>query len=235
MPHIYLAMAQSRKSISRFLLEIFSIFLGVTIAFFADHWNEQRKERVIEEKTLKEITVELKEDLIDLRLNMTGHTRGIKAIDMFVKYSHNEPVDYDSLGLFYPRLYSEYLSITNTTAYETLRSRGIQIISNDELRGDIVNLYDFAYEIIEKLEEGYEPTQFHRNYFDDISDYFKVYMKVENDQVRFIKAHQGTPDAKTLLIFKEIKFWRNFILSSYADTEKKILQLIEDIDTELEQ
>lgn len=228
-------MAQSRKSLSRFLLEIFSIFLGVTIAFFADHWNEQRKERVIEQKTLKEISVELKEDIVDIRGNMRGHKLGINAIDLFVKYSHNESVNHDSLGIFYQRLYSEYLSITNTTAYETLRSRGIQIISNDTLRADIVTLYDFSYEIIQKLEEGYYPTQFHRNYFDDISDYFKEYMEVEDDQIRFIKAHRGKPDAKMMLILKEIKFWRNFILTSYVDTEKKILQLIEDIDTELEQ
>jgi hypothetical protein len=133
-------MAKSKPSISRFVLEIFSIFLGVTIAFLANHWNEQMKERKVERKTLEEIRAGLKSDTNDILSNIGGHSLGLKSIDMFERYVHNEPVDYDSLGLFFRRLYSDYLSITNTTAYETLQSRGLEIISNDALRSEIVDV-----------------------------------------------------------------------------------------------
>lgn len=226
-------MAKSSNSVSRFVLEIFSIFLGVTIAFLANHWNEQRKERIIERKTLEEISLELQSDLSDIRNNMNGHNLGIDAVDMFQDYNHGKSVNYDSLSIYFERLYRDYISITNTTAYETLRLRGIEIITNDQLRADIVDLYDFAYEIIQKLEEEYYPAQFHKNYFDDISAHYKDYMAIEGQRIRFIKPYQGTPDQKMLLILREIKQWRLFNLLSYQEAEKKILKLIEDIDTEL--
>lgn len=227
-------MAKSNNSLSRFILEIFSIFLGVTIAFLANHWNEQRKERIIEEKTLAEIMVELESDIVDIRNNMNGHKLGLDAVALFERYCQGEKVDYDSLSLYYDRLYSDYISITNTTAYETLRSRGIEIITNDRLRADIVELYDFAYEIIQKLEEEYYPAQFHQNYFDEISDYFKDKMVIEGDVVRFVKPHGGQPDTKMLLILRQIRRWRLFIIVSYRESEQKITQLIQDIETELE-
>lgn len=226
-------MPKSRNSLSRFVLEIFSIFLGVTIAFLASHLNEQRKERLIERKTLQEVIIELKSDISDIRTNMSGHKLGIEAVTLFQNYSNGEAVNYDSLSIYFDRLYRDYISITNTTAYETLRSRGIEIISNDQLRADIVELYDFAYEIIQKLEEEYYPAQFHKNYFDDISDYFEEYIEVEGDNIKFIKPHRGKPNAKMLLILREIKQWRMFNITSYEETEKKILKLIDDIETEL--
>ncbi|MCE7993341.1 MAG: hypothetical protein HEP71_15250 [Roseivirga sp.] len=228
-------MAKSRRSVSRFVLEIFSIFLGVTIAFLANHWNEQRKERIIERKTLKEISIELKSDIRDIRGNIMGHKLAIEAVNVFQRYNHGEVVAYDSLNIYFDRLYRDYISITNTTAYETLRSRGIEIISNDQLRADIVELYDFAYEIIQKLEEDYYPAQFHRNYFNDISEYYKKYMEIEGDDIRFIKPHQGKPDPKMLLILREIKQWRLFNIASYEQTEEKIIKLIQDINTELDE
>ncbi len=228
-------MTKSRNSVSRFVLEIFSIFLGVTIAFLANHWNELRKERIIERKTLEEIAIELQSDLSDIRNNMNGHELGIDAVNMFQDYNHGKPVNYDSLSIYFERLYRDYVSITNTTAYETLRLRGIEIITNDQLRADIVNLYDFAYEIIQKLEEEYYPAQFHKNYFNDISEYYKEYIEIEGQRIRFVKPHKGKPDQKMLLILREIKQWRLFNLMSYQETEKGILKLIEDIETELNQ
>lgn len=226
-------MTKSRTSVSRFVLEIFSIFLGVTIAFLANHWNEQRKERIIERKTLKEISVELELDLRDIRGNVTGHKLAIEAVTMFQRYSNGETVDYDSLSIYFDRLYRDYISITNTTAYETLRSRGIEIISNDQLRADIVELYDFAYEIIQKLEEDYYPAQFHRNYFNELAEYYKEYLNIEGDTIRFSKPHRGKPDPKMMLILKEIKQWRLFNIASYEQAEEKIIKLMQDINTEL--
>lgn len=227
-------MAKPRTSLSRFILEIFSIFLGVTIAFLASHWNDQRKERVIERKTLEEISIELNSDINDIRGNMSGHRLGIEAVSLFQAYTVGEPVAYDSLNSSFDRLYRDYIAITNTTAYETLRSRGIEIISNDQLRADIVELYDFAYEIIQKLEEEYYPAQFHRNYFDDISEYFTEYMEIEGDTIRFVKPHRRNPDPQIMLILREIKQWRKFNIAAYEEAEKKILKLIDDIEIELD-
>ena len=226
-------MSKSKFGASRFVLEIFSIFLGVTIAFLANHWNELRKDRITERKILAELSVELDSDLSDILNNINGHREGLKAVDLFEKYCRGEQVDLELLGLYFERLHRDYISITNTTAYETLKSRGIEIISNEKLRFDIVNLYDFDYEILEKLEEQYYPAQFHQNYFTVLIKHFKSYLEVKDGQVVFLKKYNRPPDAEIMMIFREIRSWRNFLIDSYDQSIEHINDLKDQIQKEL--
>lgn len=216
-----------------FILEIFSIFLGVTIAFLANHWNEVRKDRITEQKILAELKVELITDLSDVQNNINGHKMGLKAVNLFQRYCSGREVNRDSLGLFYERLHRDYLSITNTTAYETLKSKGLEIITNEELRNDIVRLYDFEYEILEKLEEQYRPAQFHQNYFTILNKHFKNHMKVEGGRIIFTKPYGQKPDTEIMMIFREIGNWRNFLSASYEQAQQSIVDLTKQIDAEL--
>lgn len=221
------------SSVYYFILEIFSIFLGVTIAFLASHWNDVRKDRITEQKILAELKVELVTDLSDVRNNINGHQLGLKAVDLFQRYCSGKQVSLDSLGLFYERLHRDYLSITNTTAYETLKSKGLEIITNEKLRNDIVRLYDFEYEILEKLEEQYRPAQFHENYFSILNRHFKNHMKVEGNRIIFMKSYGQKPDTEIMMIFREIDSWRNFLIASYMQSQQSIVSLTKQINTEL--
>ena len=228
-------MAKSRPPISRFVLEIFSIFLGVTIAFLANHWNDQRKERILEEKILREINVELASDLTDLNQNIYGHQQGIVAVKLFRRYIKGEAVDLDSLSSYFERLYRDYISITNTTGYEMLRSRGLEVIRKDERRAEIVNLYDFKYEIITKLEEEYHPAQFHKNYFETLSHFFKDYIDIDETFIHFTRPYQGPPDQEIMLILREIQNWRTFLIDSYSLSIESISHLQKAISTEVDE
>ena len=227
-------MPKPKAPASRFILEIFSIFLGVTIAFLANHWNEQRKERILEDKMLNGIYNELEADVRDIQLNINGHEQGLVAIKLFQRYCESEPVDFDSLGLYFKRLYRDYISIANTSTYETLKSRGLQIISNDQLRSRIVELYDFNYEITQKLEEGYFPSQFHQNYFGEIASHFKNHIELEGSNVRIVKPYGKSPDPEMMLILSEIFDWRQFSIQAYQQNLDVIKTLREDLKAELD-
>lgn len=216
-----------------FILEIFSVFLGVTIAFLANHINEVRKNDVIEAKILKELKVELSLDLMDVQNNINGHNLGIEAVDRFQRYCRGEIVNYDSLGVSYDRLYIDFVSITNTTAYETLRGKGLEIITNDKLLSEIVRLYDFEYEILEKLEEQYQPAQFHQNYFKMMNSHFKEHMEVRDGQVVFTKPYGKKADTEIMMIFRDINLWRNFLVSAYEQAKTSITSVSSQIDEEL--
>ena len=225
----------NRKNIApRFLLEIASIFLGVTIAFLANHWNEQRKEKIIERNVLQEIYAELQLDIADLSGNRRGHELGIRAVNLFESFSKDEPVGLDTMGSYFERMYRDYISLTNTTAYENLRSRGFELIKNEKLRSDILLVYDYNYEAIKKLEEDYYPAQFHANYFEKIMEYFGPYIEIENNNIRVVRPFRGKADAELLLIFKEIRQWRYFSIQAYDAALKAIEQLREDIKKELD-
>jgi len=227
-------MKKKRNSgISYFLLEIFSVFLGVTIAFLANHLNEVRKDNIAEQKILAELKVELALDLLDIEGNIGGHKLGIEVVDLFRRYCNGKEVDYDSLGMFYEHLYKDYLSISNTTAYETLKAKGIGIVTNEELRNNIVRLYDFEYEVLEKVEEQYQPAQFHQNYFNILTRHFKNHMEFKNGRVVFVKPYGKKPDTEIMMIFKEISYWRNLLLISYEQTVKSIDKVSIQIDEEI--
>lgn len=227
-------MSKPKKRLSGFLLEIISIFLGVTIAFLANHLNEIRKDRIAEGKVLEEMRVELSSDRNDIMNNLNGHKQGLKAIDLFERFCLKEPVDMDSLGMYFERLYRDYVSISNTTAYESLKSRGLEIISNENLRTNIVQLYDFNYEILEKLEEQYFPAQFHENYFFKLTNHFKKYLEVKGRRVRVVRKYNQPVDAEIMMIFKEIDSWRNLLIDVYGQSLDQIGVLIKQIEDEIE-
>lgn len=227
-------MKKKRSSgISYFLLEIFSIFLGVTIAFLANHLNEVRKDKIAEQKILAELKVELASDLTDIEDNIGGHKLGVKVVDLFRRYCNGREVDYDSLGIFYEHLYKDYLSISNTTAYETLKSKGLDIVTNEKLRNEIVRLYDFEYEVLEKVEEQYQPAQFHQNYFTILTRHFKNHMELKNGRVVFLKPYGKKPDTEIMMIFKEISYWRSVLLISYEQTVQSIASVSSQIEEEI--
>ncbi|OEJ99816.1 hypothetical protein [Roseivirga misakiensis] len=227
---------KSNLGLRFFILEIFSIFLGVTIAFLANHWNDLRKDRISEQKILVEIKKELEADLSDIKTNIGGHERGLAAVALFQKYCTGQEVSFDSLSANYSRLYRDYISITNTTAYESLKSKGLDIISNEKLRNDIVLLYDFEYEVLEKLEEQYQPAQFHQNYFTTLTEHFKDYITFDqNGQLFFNKKYQKEIDTEIMMILKEIKDWRGFLTRAYMQTVDRVVSVSQAIDKEIEE
>ena len=94
----------------RYLFEFLSIFIGVTMAFTLERCNENRRDRVSENKTLIEISNGLHSDLEDLELNMKGHHIGIKACHFFRKAIRNEWIDQDSVGYYYHYLLRDFIS-----------------------------------------------------------------------------------------------------------------------------
>ena len=60
----------------------------------------------------------------------------------------NKKVNSDSLMTYYRDLTRDFISIQNTAGYETLKSRGLELIKNDSLRLQIITLYEYNYKIL---------------------------------------------------------------------------------------
>ena len=71
-------MAGKTKSevFNKFLLEFFSIFIGVFAAFALDNWNDNRKDHITEISLLEEINRGLEQALADIHVNIMGHENG---------------------------------------------------------------------------------------------------------------------------------------------------------------
>lgn len=221
----------------KYLLEFLSIFFGVSLAFYLNIWNEDRKSFFSETKTLEEIRNGLMLDLEDFRSNRSGHQQGLEAIKYFRRLVLGSEVSGDSITLYYHMLLRDFISVQNKSAYESLKSKGLETIKDDSLRLAIISLHDFHYEIIEKLEETYSENQFNANYFEPINNIFAPYFKF-NEEGMLSGLEQPLTLSKTernhlLIYLMRMEINRRYTMYFYDEMEQRVGALIEEIESQL--
>jgi len=225
------------KNWKKYAFEFLSIFIAVISAFALNNWNDNRNNRNAENKILSEINNGLEKDLEDIRSNKMGHHAGIKAVVYFRSLIANKPVSKDSLMLHYFNMTRDYVSAQNTSGYETLKSRGLELIQNDSLRTKIISLYEYDYNTLRKLEEDYYELQFQENYFKEINSSISQNLQFNEDKlITGIKVPlELEPNKEKVLLtyLWKIQVNRNFILQYYTGVEGKIEKIRTEIEKEL--
>jgi hypothetical protein len=132
--------------------EIVLVVIGILIALQINTWNEERKTRIIETKTLKEIRANLELDLLELNSDIAIMDSIRLAGDFVIDYlkNHDEPSDAFNYAVEITRINPHF--DPNQGGYSLLNSKGIDIISNDSLRGSISKLYESNYPYYAKYE-----------------------------------------------------------------------------------
>jgi hypothetical protein len=100
-----------------------------------------------------------------------GHELGLKASHYWRNYINGDTVNTDSVVVYYFSLLRDFISVQNTSGYENLKSRGLELIQDDSLRNAIIALYEYDYNTLKTFEEEYNETQFHSNYFKELNQY----------------------------------------------------------------
>lgn len=222
----------------KYSLEFFSIFFAVISAFALNNWNDHRKDNEAEAKILSEIVNGLKKDGEDIASNITGHEQGLAACKYWRRTINGEELNQDTIGPYYYALTRDFVSIQNTSGYETLKSRGFELLDNDSLRSKIISLYEYEYQILEKLEEEYAENQFHTHYFPRFNDWIAPHLNIDVDSnvVRLSSpiALDETQQKILLSYLWKIQMNRGFMLGAYHDVQAKIAALREEIEVELE-
>lgn len=221
----------------KYAFEFLSIFIAVISAFALNNWNDNRRENKAEEKILLEIQNGLEKDLVDLEVNVAGHKQGIRSCQFWRKIIQNEPVSQDTLQMKYIQLTRDFTSLQNVSGYQTLKSKGLEILDNDSLRSALIALYEYDYYTLKKLEEGYEEMQFQRNYFKEINTMIAPYFEYD-EKGNLIKVEtpvELTEKEKKIFMsyLMKIELNRKFILRFYRMVEKKVNELRQSIEKEL--
>ena len=123
--------------------EIVLVVIGILIALSINNWNENRKERRIETVILTNIRKDLIQTKEDLTNNIKAHKSQFKIYNELLNNLEKTKVYNDSLASKFSQLIywtSPYLTLAT---YENLKlDKGIEIISNDSLKNQIVNLHE---------------------------------------------------------------------------------------------
>lgn len=143
----------------------------------------------------------------------------------------------DSTQTYYRGLTRDFISIQNKAGYETLKSKGLELIKNDSLRLEIISLYEYDYTILQKLEETYGEMQFQNNYYKELNRIISPFFEFDTlGNIKKIKLPIKIDNAEKnifLTYLWKIESNRNFILKYYSVVEDKVAGLAKEIDNEL--
>jgi len=210
----------------RYFFEFLSIFFAVILAFALNSWNDNRKLENAETNILKEMYNGLNLDSVDVAGNIYGHKTGIMAVSYFRRLVQGYPVGVDSIGVFRKVLLRDYISMQNTSGYESLKSQGLDVIKDDSLRVEIIKLYEYNYKLIEKIEEQYAAQQFFKAYSNRINDAIAPSLVFdENGELEQIQTPLNLSKTQRNKILSDIGLIeenRKFTLGFYTDVSKQI-------------
>lgn len=126
----------------RFVLgEVAITTIGILIAVAVNAWWQNRQDRRTELEALREMRVVIVGDVDDLREDLVRYRRVDRSTRLLLDRMHRGlPLAPGMDTLFGAQLiYRRHLS--NSTAYESLRSRGLGIIADDSLRLAVIDFY----------------------------------------------------------------------------------------------
>ncbi len=227
-----------KTSWKKYAFEFLSIFIAVISAFALSNWNDNRNSRLSEEKILREINNGISIDIQDFDGNMGGHQLSLRANAVFRDLINNKTVTQDSIQLFYIALFRDYTPIINRSGYESLKASGMKTIKNDSLRFKIIALYDYYYNLIEKVEDGIDEMKTFPNYFSLINDRLHAHMIFDQrgNFLRFDLPMNLTEQTKKELLsyLWRLEINRRFKLSRYETVKQAIQNVKKSIEEELD-
>ena len=133
--------------------EVVLVVIGILIALNLNTNNENKKLVVQEIKILKEIKSELSVALKDVKEDLKNHERNLRSTEIiYNSILHKESYN-DSLEKHYSYLSGTEEFLARQSAFESLQSIGLEIISNDTIRHDIATAYLYLNRSANKISE----------------------------------------------------------------------------------
>ncbi|WP_298892361.1 DUF6090 family protein [uncultured Psychroserpens sp.] len=208
--------------------ELLLIFLGITIAIWFNNWNETKKSNKIELKSIKEIKSAIHQDILDINENIYGFSMRVKLYNQVIEHVEKDLPMNDSLNTKLPYLLGVTTFLSNEGPYETLKSRGLETISNDSLRLQIALYYDFEYEKIKTNEK-----QHYEHYINYLKPLMIKHFDLSNYALKPIDYDTLFDDFK----FKQTINWAlrtdQYMLELYKNLLKNGETLIKELDDEI--
>lgn len=126
--------------------EILLVVAGILIALSVNNWNGMVKDRKAELKFLEEIRDDLQKTLVDLDWDLERHTSRLIRADKVLQNLIYDQGYQDTLFNNFPDLARDFQLYPKTGAFESLKSIGLDLLSNDTLRLKITDLYQLQIE-----------------------------------------------------------------------------------------
>ncbi len=133
------------RTLRRALGELVLIVVGVLLALTAADWQQRHADRQSEHLVLREMSAALAADADTLQAQVERYRHIETRVETLLALLHVRAPYADSLDAYFGTLYGFWRPPLNTAAYESLKSQGLGLVSDDQLRSRIVSVYELSY------------------------------------------------------------------------------------------
>ncbi len=136
--------------------EIVLVVIGILIALQINNWNEQRKENQFERKVLKEILSDTEEDIIETNNGIKSLKEAQISSKMVLVAFYKNLKYKDSMDIHFAKALAFWSLSPNSTAFETAKTEGLNLIKNDSIRHRIAKVNTFVFDYVKVLENRWQ-------------------------------------------------------------------------------
>jgi hypothetical protein len=211
--------------------EIILVVIGILIALQINNWNNSIQQGKLERKYLTELKTNLTFDLKDIQFNIDFNESKLTSNEITLRYLNKEINYADSLQFHFGNLIFTTRTLPNNSTYENLKSRGLEIISNDSLRQQITKLYSYVYHNIIDFEKQDDNSFQYGIFMPEVSKAIEITKVWENGNVIDEQHIFDNIQLKNALV-TNIKL-RETMLSWYKNLKREVEKTIHQIEQEL--
>ena len=122
--------------------EIILVVIGILIALQVNDWSQNRKLKSLEIEILNDFKSSLEIDIINFNRIIKNGNSSKNSMDIILAHLEDDLPYSDSLKIHFYNITNTWTTEINSSVFESLKSEGLPLISNKELRIEIVRLYD---------------------------------------------------------------------------------------------
>lgn len=136
-----------------YFFEILVLIIGIYGAFELSNYGDEKARRQSEIEILKGCKTELMTDLAEINFNMNELRKSQNALNLILEVLENDGLYHDSLASHFIYTLIPMHFVHSTSSFETAKSRGLDIISNADIRNRLIAVYDSQYDFFLKAEQ----------------------------------------------------------------------------------
>ena len=133
-----------------YFFEILVLIFGIYGAFELSNYGQNQARKRAEIEILKGCRRELVTDLAEINFNMNELRKSQTALKLILEVLENDGSYHDSLASHFVYTLLPMHFVHSTSSFETAKSRGLDIISNSEIRNKLIAVYDSQYDFFLK-------------------------------------------------------------------------------------
>jgi hypothetical protein len=199
--------------------EIVLVVIGILIALQINNWNENKKKQAFEKETLQQIRANLIKDKLTLKDIKSNFEKAMSSTEKILNTNWTSQ-EKDSIQFWLGDViqFDRFQPLTN--AYEAVKSKGLDLVTNKQLRFQIGAYYDDELKRVSRSIQDIETT-------------------FERDWVSILRLHALEVNFKKSVVLKDINILKGdteFInilrlnRGNYSGGHERIVKIIDRIE-----